>query len=91
MAKRPPRNRRKPTTDDKQAALVKRLNEPPKPDGLKARFEAAHKQGMESLKSGDYVGVGRAIEAEKAVIDEQAKRIADFAARVARSRKASKR
>ena len=69
---------------------------PPKPtrkpthDTLKARFDAAHQAGMESLRARDYEGVDRAIKAERAVIEQQGSRVKAFTARVNKSRSRSK-
>jgi hypothetical protein len=48
------------------SARLKRLR------GLKAEFDAAHRQGMNALKAGDYSALEAAILAERAIIDEQA-------------------
>jgi hypothetical protein len=37
---------------------------------LKARFAAAHRDGMAALKSGDYDALGEAIRREHSIIDE---------------------
>ena len=39
---------------------------------LKQEFDAAHRQGMDALKKGDYAKLGKAIETERVVVKEQA-------------------
>ena len=39
---------------------------------LKARFDAAHREGMEALTRGDYARFGDAIRRERQILDEQA-------------------
>jgi hypothetical protein len=38
---------------------------------LKARFDAAHQEGMEALRTGDYSALDEAVRAEKAILEEQ--------------------
>jgi hypothetical protein len=38
---------------------------------LKAEFDAAHVKGMAALRSGDYAALGKAIDAERRLIDKQ--------------------
>jgi len=38
---------------------------------LKAQFDAAHRQGMDALRTGNYPALDAAIRAEKAILDEQ--------------------
>jgi hypothetical protein len=62
-----------------------RNKEPPSPDSLETRFAKAHQQGIESLKAGDYDGLGSAIATEKALLKEQGERVNDLTARVNKS------
>lgn len=38
---------------------------------LKKRFRRAHHEGMSALETGDYAALGKAIERERDIIDEQ--------------------
>ena len=57
---------------------------------LKRQFDAAHRHGTEALAHGDYDAFGEAVDAEKAIIEEQGRAIRTQQAKLSK-RKATKK